>query len=132
MGVLNPLGIGERGARNPRRQEEGGSALRYRSGDLRSRGGHHLPAAESMCSEPRELGLGIEHAGHAKMGSTHYPRTTRVSPRPALLACCPSRGFRPVAATSFVTPQAAETTVPDAVEAATYPPRHLPPQDPQP
>lgn len=130
MGVLNLLGMGEKGARNPRRQEEGGSALGYRSGDLHSRGGRHLPATEDMRSEPRELGLGIEDAGYAKTGSTHALGPLGVSPRPALLTGCPSRGFRPAAATSFVAPQAAETTVPDAVQAATHPPRHLPPQDP--
>lgn len=54
MGVLNLLWIGEKGARSPKRPEEGGSALRYRSGDLHSRGGCHLSTTEDMRSEPRE------------------------------------------------------------------------------
>lgn len=94
IGVLNLLGMGEKGARNPRRQEEGGSALGYRSGDLHSRGGRHLPPTEDMRSEPRELGLGVENSGYAKMGSTHGPTTARSLSKARPPHWLPLQGFQ--------------------------------------
>lgn len=104
MGVLTLLGMGERGARNPRRQEEGGSALRYRSGDLCSRGGHHLPATEDMRSEPRELGLGPEDSSYAKMGSTHYPTATRSISKARPPHGLPLQGFQASGSSFFREP----------------------------
>lgn len=75
-------------------------------------GGHHVLPAEERCLEQGELGLGFENSRVTlKLGSAHYPTTTVQGQHP--LTGCPSRGFRPVAATPFVAPNAVETTGPD-------------------